>query len=314
MALVFAVTGVMDLGGLLSFSHLVGVDLLIFRLGLALIFAGVGFKLAVVPFHLWTPDVYQGAPAPVTAFIATVSKGAVLVLLLRYLNRIDPHSDTILFWLISGVAYASMIVGNVLALLQRNVKRLLAYSSIAQLGYLLVPVAAGAGSSSRVAVAFYLSVYSVGLAAAFGVVSILSTKERDAESIEDYRGLARTRRGLASVFGLSLLSLAGLPITAGFIGKFFLVRSGAGADLWGLLIVLALTSAMSLFYYLRVVMIMLAPVAADREALPPEPGERLSRSLLAICTLGVLGVVLVVLGVYPSPLLHLIDHVALLGG
>jgi NADH-quinone oxidoreductase subunit N len=146
------------------------------------------------------------------------------------------------------------------------------------------------------------------------VVSILSTKERDAESIEDYRGLARTRRGLASVFGLSLLSLAGLPITAGFIGKFFLVRSGAGADLWGLLIVLALTSAMSLFYYLRVVMIMLAPVAADREALPPEPGERLSRSLLAICTLGVLGVVLVVLGVYPSPLLHLIDHVALLGG
>jgi NADH-quinone oxidoreductase subunit N len=307
MGLMFAVSGSMDLAGLASFAARPGFDEVIYRTGIVLVFVGVGFKLAVVPFHMWTPDVYQGAPAPVTAF----SKGAVLVLLARYVSRVDSHVDGVLYLAMAVVAYASMIVGNLLALLQGNVKRLLAYSSIGQLGYLLVPIIAGGGAASRTAVAFYLAVYSLAMVAAFGVVAALSGKGHEAETSETYRGLVHRRPGLAAILTLSLLSLAGLPVTAGFLGKFFLLRAGAGAAEWGLLITLALTSAMSLFYYLRLVLLMVArpdaepSLSADApsSALPPRPGY------LAGLTLGSLGLLLIILGVWPAPLLQLINHI-----
>lgn len=311
MGLMFAVSGSMDLAGLASFAARPGFDEVVYRIGIVLVFVGVGFKLAVVPFHMWTPDVYQGAPAPVTAFVATVSKGAVLVLLVRYISRVDSPVDGVLYVAMAVVAYASMIVGNLLALLQGNVKRLLAYSSIGQLGYLLVPVIAGGGAASRTAVAFYLSVYSLAMVAAFGVVAALSGKGHEAETRESYRGLAWRSPALAAILTLSLLSLAGLPVTAGFLGKFFLIRAGAGAAEWGLLVTLALTSAMSLFYYLRLVILIVArpdaepSLSADTPSSAPSPRP----GYLAGLTLGSLGLLLVVLGIWPAPLLQLINRI-----
>lgn len=323
MALVYAVSGVMSLDGLAVFADSAsGWDKLLYQVGLALVLVGIGFKLALVPFHLWTPDVYQGAPAPVTAFVATVSKGAVFALLLRYAGAID-LAGGILVPILVAVAYASMLVGNLLALLQQNLKRLLAYSSIAHLGYLLVALVAG-GASAGKAVAFYLAVYSVALVAAFGVVTVLSDSEGEPESIEAYGGVGRNRPVLAAIFTVALLSLAGIPVTAGFMGKFFVVQAGAGAALWGLLVVLALTSAMSLYYYLRVVIVMFGKVPAEsRDAelgrLYPARSDMNARVAearsgngwyLAAVTLVLLALITVFLGVYPEPLVRLIEQAA----
>ena len=283
-----------------------GWESLSYRAGLVLIFTGVGFKLALVPFHLWTPDVYQGGPAPVTAFLATVSKAAVFVVLLQFLAPLDIRGGVLLI-VFTIVAYASMLAGNLLALLQQNLKRLLAYSSIAQLGYLTVALIAS-GADGRVAVAFYLSVYALALVAAFGVVAMLSHDDGEPESIAQYRGLGHRRPVLAVVLTVSMLSLAGMPLTAGFIGKFFIFRAGAGASLWGLLIVLALTSAMSLYYYLRVVITMYRVDPATFEIrldAVAEPGHRDRPAGVAVVVLSVLTVAL---GVYPAPLLRLIEH------
>ena len=189
--------------------------------GVGLIIVGFSFKLALVPFHLWTPDVYQGAPAPVTAFVATVSKGAMFALLVRYFSVVDLRSHHALVIVFTLLAIASMVVGNLLALLQHNVKRLLAYSSIAHLGYLLVAFLASSVLATT-AVTFYLVAYFVTTLGAFGVVTVLSTGEREAESLDDYRGLVVRRPWLAALFTAMLLSLAGIPLTAGFVGKFYL--------------------------------------------------------------------------------------------
>jgi NADH-quinone oxidoreductase subunit N len=200
-----------------------------------------------------------------------------------------------------------MLAGNLLALLQQNIKRLLAYSSIAQLGYLTVALIAS-GTTGRVAIAFYLSVYALALVAAFGVVAILSRGHREPESIAQYRGLGHRRPVLALVLTVSMLSLAGMPLTAGFIGKFFIFRAGAGASLWGLLIVLALTSAMSLYYYLRVVITMYRIDARPFEARLAAPWQADRHDLLAGGAVALLSALTVVLGVYPTPLLRLIEQ------
>jgi NADH-quinone oxidoreductase subunit N len=307
MALVYAVSGGMSFSSLAAAADgLSGWESASYLVGLALIFSGVGFKLALVPFHLWTPDVYQGGPTPATAFLATVSKAAVFAVLVQFLGPLDPKAG-VLSVVFSIVAYASMIGGNVLALFQQNVKRLLAYSSIAQLGYLTVSVIAG-GIEGREAVGFYLLVYSLALVAAFGVVAVLSGADEEAEDLSEYRGLGYRRPFLAVILSVSMLSLAGAPLTSGFIGKFLIVRAGAGASLWGLLIILALTSAMSLYYYLRVVLVMFR---ADREPSVVGPpagqsghGDRLAKATVALLALTTIG-----LGLYPAPVLHLVEKV-----
>jgi NADH-quinone oxidoreductase subunit N len=314
MALAYMTSGTMTLPGLVVASQrLVGREASTYAVGLVLIFAGVGFKLALAPFHLWTPDVYQGGPAPATAFLATASKAAVFAVLVQFLGPLDINDRGTLFVVLNVVGYASMLVGNLLALFQQNLKRLLAYSSVAQLGYLTVALIAG-GEAGRSAVAFYLTVYSLALIAAFGVVAVLSRGNEEAELLDDYRGLGRRRPVLAGALTVSMLSLAGIPLTSGFIGKFFIVRAGAEASLWGLLIVLALTSAMSLYYYLRVIVIMFragpeAPVEAGqsrRWSLAPDPSAGVAIVILVFIT--------VWLGVYPAPLLRLIQAaVAALG-
>src|SRR5205823_6514881 len=233
----------------------------------------LGFKLAVVPFHMWTPDVYEGAPAPVTAFVATVSKGAVVALLLRYLVQTGASTYRPVLLALSLIAVASMLVGNVLALLQHNVKRLLAYSSIAQLGYLLVALVAG-GPRAAEAVTYYMVAYMVTTLCAFGSVTVLSGTTADADTLEVYRGLFWRRPGVAVVLAAALLSLAGMPLTAGFVGKFYVLAAGVESALWLLVVLVVCNSALGLFYYLRLVVTMCAPL--PREAMVPTTGFTLA--------------------------------------
>ncbi len=317
MALVYGELGTMQFDQIVPLRATVpNVSDTLLIVGFGLLIVGFGFKLAVVPFHMWTPDIYQGAPAPVSGYVATVSKGAMFALLLRFYSSINFHSDSGLFWAFGAIAVASMFTGNILALLQSNLKRILAYSSIAHLGYLLVAFLAS-GSLVATAVSFYLAVYFAATLAAFGVVAVLSNGERDAEDIEDYRGLFWRRPVLAAILALSMLSLAGIPFTGGFIGKFYLVTSGADSALWALVIILVLTSVIGLFYYLRVIGAMYgggpeeapaAPLAATVEGEAWTATRALPGGIVLLALTGVV----VWLGVYPRPLIHIIQ--TLVGG
>ncbi len=260
MALLYAELGTMqfaDLAALIATAPSGGILL---AAGIGMMLVGAGFKLAVVPFHFWTPDVYEGAPAPVTAFVATVSKGGRVAVLLRLFLEFGIERTSALFVMLSAIAAASMLGGNLLALLQSNVKRILAYSSIAHLGYLLVAFLAGSAAGSEMAVeavTFYIVAYMATSLASFGVVSVLSTRDRDADSLEDYRGLFWRKPWLAGVMTVSLMSLAGIPLTAGFVGKFYVLTSGMEASLYTLLFLLVAGSAIGIYYYLRIVLAML---------------------------------------------------------
>lgn len=292
MALVYARTGTMALSGM------PGVSGPIFLAGIALVLTGLGFKLGVVPFHLWTPDVYEGAPAPITAFIATASKGAVFALAFRFFGAVDIHVHPSLAVILTTIAIASMYIGNLLALLQTNVKRILAYSSISHIGYLLLMLLA-AGETALTASAFYLTAYFVTTLGAFGVITTLSGKDRDADAITDYEGLAERQPLLAAVFTGILLSLAGMPLTAGFIGKFYIAAAGVNSSLWLGVISLAINSVIGLFYYIRIIAVMYKP------GITPAPLPS-SISRLHIAVLVCLTLLLVWLGVYPGPLIQMI--------
>jgi len=298
MALVYAETGSMEFSQIALRATVSGVHGLLFTAGLGMLVVGLGFKLGVVPFHMWTPDVYEGAPAPVTAFIATVSKGAVFALVLRYFSHVDLHAHRSLFVILTITAIASMFAGNLLALLQRNVKRILAYSSISHVGYLLVTLLAS-GPLAVSAAAFYLAAYFVTTLGAFGVVTVLSDKDRDADSMDDYKGLAWRRPWLAGVFTAMLLSLAGIPLTAGFVGQFYVVAAGMGSALWLLVIVLVINSAIGLFYYLRIIG---AVYAHPEEGTAAKPALSLSGSAALVG----LTLSLIWLGVYPGPVIEII--------
>lgn len=314
IALIYARQGTLAFGqgsaiGGSELSPAQGPDLL-WLTGLAMVIVGFGFKLGVVPFHLWTPDVYEGAPAPVTAFVATVSKGAVFALLLRFFAGLQPEWFQPLYLGLTAVAVASMFAGNLLALLQSNIKRLLAYSSIAHLGYLLVAFLAG-GTRAATAVSFYLVAYFVTTLGAFGVVTVLSDgdREADADALDDYRSLFWQRPWLAAVLTASLFSLAGMPLTAGFVGKLYLVAAGVGASLWLLAISLVVSSAIGLYYYLRVIVVMYQrPAQEGTEPTPTPPRSRAAVSLAGGLTLALLALTLLWLGIYPAPLLDLIER------
>ncbi len=302
LALIYVAVGTMNLGGAASppANGTVGITYLA---GTMLVITGIGFKLAVVPFHLWTPDVYQGAPLPVTAFVATVSKGGVFAFLLRWLRAGGGTSGPLLVSL-TIIAIASMLVGNLLALRQTNVKRLLAYSSIAHMGYFLVAIIAG-GSIGSAAATYYLAAYIITILGAFGSLVALSSGTREIETFEDIRGLFWHRPGLASVFTAMILSLAGIPLTAGFLGKFYVLTAGASATAWTLVIVLIISSTIGLVYYLRVIVAMFT--SADQAETEKAP-ERLG--VTSGVVLGLLTVALFVLGVYPEPLWNAITAAA----
>jgi NADH-quinone oxidoreductase subunit N len=304
MALIYAQLGTMEFGpmaaGLAAASDGLGLALA----GMALMVTGIGFKLALVPFHMWTPDVYEGAPAPVTAFVATVSKGGMFAVVLRFFAGLEQVELGPILLVFTVIAIASMLAGNLLALLQDNVKRILAYSSIAHLGYVLVAFLAG-GDQAAEAVTFYLVAYFITTLAAFGVVTVLSDSEREADRLEDYRGLFWRRPFLAALLTAALLSLAGIPLTVGFLGKFFVAAAGVEAALWTLVIVLVAGSAIGLYYYLRLVVVMFSPLP-DRATEPswPRAGRIWGGAALSLTALSVS---LIWLGVYPLPLIQLIE-------
>src|SRR5262247_1062090 len=301
MALIYAELGTMEFARMASGMAGGEVRQGLLLIGQAMIFVGVGFKLAVAPFHVWAPDVYEGAPAPVTTFIATVSKGAVFALLVRYFANLGDEVVQPFFPALAAIAVASMFVGNLLALTATNIKRILAYSSIAHFGYLLVAFLAG-GSLGSTAVAFYLVAYFVTNLIAFGVVTILSGR-READEIEDYRGLFWRRPWLATIFLTALLSLGGIPLTAGFMGKFIILMAGVGSALWLLAVILVVNTMISFYYYLRVAFMMFrdAPEGAAAPVAAP------ALSFMGAATLAVLALLLVWIGVYPGPLVNTIQ-------
>lgn len=302
MALVYLVTGTMAFEGIAR--HLTANDGLSFMLfaGLGLMIVGVGFKLSLVPFHMWAADVYEGAPVPVTAFIATVSKGGVVGLLIRFFVTLNGHQYPTLVLIFTVIAITSMFTGNILALRQNNVKRLLAYSSIAHMGYLLVAFIAGNALGTE-AVTFYLVSYFITTLGAFGILAMLSDTEHDAEATEDYRGLFWRRPWTAATFTAMLLSLAGIPLTAGFVGKFYVIAAGVNMQEWLLVVMLAVNSVIGLYYYIRLIAIMFEQqTKAETSSMRLNPAIYIVSSV----TLAILTVSLIWLGVFPSGLMGII--------
>lgn len=281
---------------------------ILFKLGMALMIVAIGFKLALVPFHLWAADVYQGAPSPVTAFIATASKVGVFAVLMRFSLAINLQESAYLLNIFSAIAIASMIIGNILALRQSNIKRLLAYSSIAHFGYLIVAFLPGTTEGIEASV-FYLFAYAITILAAFGIVTILSTRMKDAEDISVYRGLFWRQPLLAAVLSIALFSLAGIPLTAGFFAKFVVLLTGANNNLWLPVIVLVLTSVIGLYYYLRIISTLFAQAPA---AAPRQKSLHPFFQFVTYATLFVLMVMICALGVFPGPAIEGIRHFLLI--
>lgn len=278
--------------------------------GLALILVGIGFKAAVAPFHGWVPDVYQGAPLPITAFMSAAVKAAAFAAAIRVLFVGFPDLAGVWQPVLWVLAAATMILGNTAALPQTNLKRMLAYSSIAHAGYLLAAVAARDAGDVAVGSALYYSlVYAVMGTGAFAILLVVGRDGEERQELDDYRGLAARHPWTAAAMSLFLISLAGLPPTAGFIGKFFILLALVRARLDGLAVLLVLTSAVSLYYYLRVVryMYMEAPAAPAPDA-KQEPLSR-TPSLRAAVLIAV--ALVAILGLFPTAALTLVQTAGL---
>jgi NADH-quinone oxidoreductase subunit N len=302
MALVYAISGTMSFAGLSAITpSLSSSGILMLVAGIGLMIVGIGFKLALVPFHMWAPDVYEGASAPVSAFIASVSKGSVVAVLLRLFMMADLYRYQKIMLAFVIIAILSMLIGNMLALKQNNVKRLLAYSSIAHLGYLLVAFIAGKGMGIAAAT-FYITIYMITVIGAFGIITVISPAGHEAGEIGDYKGLFWRRPFLGALFTIFLLSLAGIPLTAGFMGKYFLLTAGLGKSEWPLAFVLVISSVIGLFYYLRVIVTMIKPDENTASVSSPFTGSFLGGMVM----LAFLGILVVSLGVCPGWLVDLV--------
>jgi NADH-quinone oxidoreductase subunit N len=310
MALIYMDTGSMEFATIARNLAASNHSPVLFFTGVGMMLVAIGFKLALVPFHFWAADVYQGSPAPVTSFIATVSKIGVFSVLLRFAvaMKLQTYPSAILIF--SAIAVVSMIVGNILALRQKNIKRLLAYSSIAHFGYLLVAFLPGNAPGVEASV-FYLFAYAVTILAAFGVVTLLSTRQKDAEQLEIYRGLFWRNPLMATILTIALLSLAGIPLTAGFIGKFYILTSGVQQRLWFPVIVLVLTSVIGLYFYLRII----STLFAERPSSVAPKEKRLNPFfyMVTYAALTVLVVILVAVGIFPTLIIDGIKQFLLIG-
>lgn len=268
---------------------------------MVLIVVGFGFKISAAPFHFWTPDVYEGAPSPVTAFLSVASKAASIALLMRFFTAVFPAGLTVgsvelqSFWvnLMAAGAVLSMTIGNVLAIMQKNVKRLLGYSSIAQAGYTLIGVAAlHAGTAQSVAsVSFYMFMYVFTNLLAFGVI-ILFSQITGSDDIKDFAGLSRRSPMMALAMTIGFLSLAGIPPAAGFFGKFFLFNAAVEANMTWLAIVGVLNAIVALYYYLVVIKVMYVDRGVDDDkeiTIPMASGWALGLASVAVLLLGTIG-------------------------
>jgi len=266
---------------------------------LGLLLVGFGFKVSAVPFHMWTPDAYEGAPTIVSGFMSTGVKAAAFAALVRVMATSFHPLQAAWYPVIWGLAAVTMVLGTVVGVAQQNLKRMLAYSSIAHAGYMLVGLAATAANDvGRGAILFYLLAYGVTNLAAFAVIGLLATRERANDDLSSMAGLSNRHPALAAVFSVLLLSLGGIPPTAGFVGKWYIFSAAVRSGDYLLAIIGVLTSVVSIFFYLRVIVMM---YMADPVDLPRSPAP----SRAAAFTLAAAVVVTFYLGILPTPVLDL---------
>jgi NADH-quinone oxidoreductase subunit N len=292
-------------------------DVFFYRVGFLLFMVGIAFKLSLAPFHLWTPDVYQGAPTPVTLLLATVSKIAIFVVLMKcwfsqviFVDTIN--SDVNMLILMSIFAFASMLIGNALALKQQNIKRLLAYSSIAHMGYLLIVLIVLSPQSVELAwqsALFYLTAYVLATVSIFMTLQLTQYHHNNTElNVDDWQGMFWQNRSLALLIIVAILSLAGIPLTMGFIGKFYLLNVAVQAKQWWLISALIIGSGIGLFYYLRIIFVLFntannvdeKSISNKRWSVPLRLNSAVNLSIMALIILSVL------LGIFPDLLGNLL--------
>lgn len=301
IALIYGAAGTDDLAtiGNTVLNPATPGDLTLLLIGSSLVLVAFGFKIALVPFHMWTPDVYEGAPTPVAAFMSVGTKGAALAALLRILTIALPTLDAYWVPVLGGLAVLTMLIGNTAAIAQTNVKRMLAYSSIGHAGYILLGIIAASDHGTE-AFLFYLVIYTLANLGAFAVVIALEQRNESAWSLDDFSGLWQRQPLLALAMAVFMISLAGVPPTAGFMGKLFLFSAAWESGLGILALVGVLTSAIAAFFYLRVVvrMFMHEPVR-DLQPL-------LYRGLTVSIAVAVVGTLL--FGLIPMPILSLVQQ------
>ena len=283
--LLFGISLVYGITGTIRFSelpgHLISSPLLI--LAFVFLITGFAFKLSIVPFHFWTADVYEGAPIATTAFLSVISKGSIAFVFISTLYKVFQPMQASWYSILLILSIATMLVGNLFAIRQRNIKRFLAFSSIAQVGFILVGMSSNS-AAGMTSVVYFILVYLLSNLAAFGVAALISEKSGK-ENIDDYKGLYQTNPLLSWVMALALFSLAGVPPTAGFFGKLFLLTAGAARGNYWFISIAALNMIVSLYYYLRIVRSMFM----DKNEQPIEKikAGRASIFALTICSAGI---------------------------
>jgi NADH-quinone oxidoreductase subunit N len=292
VALMFGATGSTNIERISRSLQAAPIPLLAF-VAVAFMFVGLGFKVAAAPFHIWTPDVYEGAPAPIVGFMSTAPKAAAFAVLLRIVFVINVHAT---FWVIWIAAALSMTLGNVSAMVQDNVKRLLAYSSIAHAGYLLVAFAASPAIGTSAAM-FYTAAYAAMNLGAFAVVSHFANAGERYVTLEDYEGLGRSSPLLAAALTIFLLSLIGIPMTGGFFAKFYVFNAAVKANLIWLTIIGVLNSGVGAYYYLRIIVVMY--MREPRKEVPVAPVGFALRLAIALCLIAT-----IYLGIFPGGVLQ----------
>ncbi len=280
ISMIYGTTGTLDFSELPA--HLTGSDLQIFAF--ILLLAGFAFKISVVPFHLWTADVYEGAPVAVTSYLSVVSKAAVLFIFISALYTVFKPLADAWYNMLVLLAIITIIIGNLFAIRQNNLKRFLAFSSIAQVGFILIGIS-GSSQAGTASVVYFILVYVFSNLAAFGVISVVSAvtgKER----IDEYKGFYKTNPLLSWVLTIALFSLAGVPPTAGFFGKFFLLMAGAGKGNYWLIAIAALNMIISFYYYLRIVKAIF--MDENSQPIPRVSIPFISKVALLICIVGII--------------------------
>ncbi len=305
ISLVYGTTGTLDLQSIHDRLASVPENNLALLLGIVLVAFGMLFKVAAVPFHVWTPDAYEGAPTPVTAFMSVAPKAAAFAMFLRlFAGAFAPEVDywRVVLWVASA---ATMIYGNIAALTQDNVKRMLAYSSIAHAGYALMGLVA-ANAMGTWSVLLYMLVYAFMNLGAFGFVILLESRGYTGETITDYAGLARSHPGAAALMLWFMLALAGIPPTAGFMGKLYLFAAAVNGGYVWLTVIAVLMSAVSLYYYFRIVVQM---YLRDEEGARPAEmyRDRWVEAMIAVCA-----AVTLAIGIYPTPVVRWLSALQLM--
>ncbi|MCZ4518495.1 NADH-quinone oxidoreductase subunit NuoN [Rhodococcus ruber] len=306
VAFLYGYAGTVGLGGIADAIAADGQGRSLALIGTALLAVGLLFKVGAVPFHSWIPDVYQGAPTPVTALMATVTKVAAFGAIVRIFGMALPGLESSWRPMLWVVAIATMVLGSVVAVTQTDVKRMLAYSSVAHTGFILTGVTAlgnsgdvGVGDSGASATMFYLLAYAFSTLGGFAVIGLARDERGEVGDLERWAGVGRRSPLVAAVFGLFLLSFAGIPLTSGFIGKFAVFSAASGAGGAVLVVVGVVCSAIAAFFYVRVIVLMFFTDPTDRTVTMVRPTTSVS------CAIGVSVVVTVALGVFPQPVLDI---------